>query len=168
MPQTLMAMKKICLVVMLAGLLSSCGFHLRGVSTLPDGARSLYLSAPAALRDELSVHLSDGGATFVDAADTAEVTLRIVKEDFDRRTLSVDPDTGKEREFELTYAVTFEARRQDGSALLKRQTVTLLRDYIFDSDQVLGKSREQNTLRSEMRRDAAQQILTRLNSALQT
>ena len=164
---TELSMKRICLVVVLTGLFSACGFHPRGVATLPDGARALYLEAPTVLHDELSVYLADGGAVFVASADVADVVLKIIGENFDHRTLSVDPDTGKEREFELTYAVTFLARKLDGSLLLKRQKVTLLRDYVFDADQVLGKSREQNTLRAEMRRDAAQQILTRLNSALQ-
>ena len=50
--------------------------------------------------------------------------------------------------------------------LVNRQTVSLVRDYVFDTDQVIGKSREQNVLRKEMRRDAAQRILTRLSAAL--
>ena len=161
-------MKRILLVAMLAGLVGACGFHPRGSTSLPADARALYLEAPAALRYELSIYLADGGAEFVETTDAADLVLKIIREGFDRRTLSVNPDTGKEREFELTYTVTFLARRLDGSVLLKRQKVTLLRDYVFDADQVLGKSREQNTLRTEMRRDAAQQILTRLNIALQS
>ena len=71
-----------------------------------------------------------------------------------------------EREFELSYSVSFELRKTDGTVLVEHQTVSLVRDYLFDADQVIGKSREQNVLKKEMRRDAAQRILTRLSAAL--
>jgi len=160
-------MKHLLIAIVLTALVSGCGFHPRGVSTLPDDVRVLYLEAPSSLHDELSVHLLDAGATLVENRADAELVLTIPNEHFDSRTLSVDPDTGKEREFELAYEVAFHARRAGGGVVLKLQTLTLLRDYVFDEDRVIGKSRERGTLQEEMRRDAAQQILTRLNHALE-
>ena len=159
-------MNKLFVLVLITGLLSACGFHPRGVASIPEGSRTMFLQAPTALRDELGVYLVDGGANIVDSREGAEFVLEVKREDFDSRTLSVDPDTGKEREFELTYTVTFLARAGDGSVLMKQQTITLLRDYVLDADRLIGKSREKRTLQEEMRRDAAQQILARINSTL--
>jgi len=50
--------------------------------------------------------------------------------------------------------------------VLGSQSVSLLRDYVFDPDAVIGKSREEGVLREEMRRDAAQQILRRIRAAI--
>lgn len=147
---------------------SGCGFHLRGSPPFPDDARSVYLKTPNDLLfDELAVYLQDSGATVISNEEGADAVLNLSKENFTKRTLSVDPDTGKEREFELSYSVSFELRKTDGTVLVEHQTVSLVRDYVFDADQVIGKSREQNVLKKEMRRDAAQRILTRLSAALQ-
>ena len=147
--------------------LSACGFQLRGSPPFPDDARSVYLKTTNDLLfDELSVYLSGSGATIIRAEEHADAVLDLSKEKFTRRTLSVDPDTGKEREFELSYSISFELRKTDGTVLVEHQTVSLVRDYLFDADQVIGKSREQGVLKKEMRRDAAQRILTRLSAAL--
>lgn len=147
--------------------LNACGFHLRGSPPFPDDARSVYLKTTNDLLfDELAVYLRDSGATIISGEEGADAVLDLSQERFTKRTLSVDPDTGKEREFELSYSVSFELRKTDGTVLVEHQTVSLVRDYLFDADQVIGKSREQNALKNEMRRDAAQRILTRLSAAL--
>ena len=147
--------------------LRACGFHLRGSPPIRDDARLVYLQTPnALLSDELAVYLRDSGTSVIETQEGADAILYIGKEHFTRRTLSVDPDTGKEREFELSYSVSFEFRKADGTVLVNNQTVSLVRDYLFDADRVIGKSREQEVLEREMRRAAVQQILTRLGTAL--
>ena len=74
--------------------------------------------------------------------------------------------TGKEREFELVYQVAFEVTGASGEELLAKQTVTLLRDYVFDPNAVLGKNREESVLHAEMRRDAAARIVRRISASL--
>ena len=162
-----MTRARLTLVFIVSLALGGCGFHLRGAPPFPDDARSVFLrTANDLLFDELAVYLRDSGATVIDIKDGADAVLDLTNEKFTKRTLSVDPDTGKEREFELSYSVSFELRKADGTVLVRQQTVNLVRDYLFDADQVIGKSREQDVLRKEMRRDAAQQILTRLSAAL--
>lgn len=158
--------KNILIALGASVLLASCGFQLRGSSNLPEGT-SIFLQAPEAIGDELEVYLRDGGAAITARRDEADAVLSVSDEEFHRRVLSVDPDTGKEREFELSYTLSFFVRASDGSMLVERQALKLLRDYVFDADQVIGKSREQGVLRQEMRRDAAQQILARINAVLE-
>ncbi len=159
-------LKNILLGLAASVLLASCGFQLRGAPNLPEGT-TIFVRAPSAIARELEIYLRDGGATITAQRDEADAVLDVSGEDFYKRVLSVDPDTGKEREFELSYTVSFYLRESDGSMLVERQTLKLLRDYVFDADQVIGKSREQGVLRKEMRRDAAQQILSRINAALE-
>lgn len=160
--------RKLLLVLLFVSLgLTGCGFHLRGSPPFPEDARALYLkTSNNQLFDELAVYLRDSGATVMQTKDGADAVLNLGNESFNTRTLSVDPDTGKEREFELSYSVSFELRKSDGTILVEHQTVNLVRDYVFDNDQVIGKSREKGVLEIEMRRDAAQRILTRLAAAL--
>lgn len=152
--------------VMVSLLLSAgCGFHLRGVD-LPEHVGAIYVQAPSALANELVLHLESGGASIASTREDADTILIVDSEDFDRRVLSVRAGSGKVGEYELVYTAVFRAVRNDGLVLLNRQSVNMLRDYVFDADAVIGKSREQGVLRSEMRRDAAQQIVRRLQTAL--
>ncbi len=160
-------MRKALVLLVMGALLSGCGFHLRGAATLPPDARAIFIrSSSAALADEIELYLRDGGARLSRRAGDAQAILDVGQESFEQRTLSVDPKTGKEREFELTYSVEFGFKRADGTVLVKRQLVTLHRDFVFDPGQVIGKSREKSVLEAEMRRDAAQRILARLNAGL--
>ena len=55
-------------------------------------------------------------------------------------------------------------RSVEGEVLIRRQSIELQRDYLFDVDQVIGKSQEEGLLQAEMRRDAIQQILRQIES----
>ena len=146
---------------------SGCGFKLRGALELPPGQNTLYVNAPSDVYLEIGNFLEGSQAKVVGSPDGASVILNVTSATYDRRVLTVDPDTGKEREFELSLNVRFNALDGDGKTLVDAQSVTLLRDYVFDSDAVIGASREEVVLRREMLRDAVQQLLLRLRSAIE-
>lgn len=150
-----------------SALLGGCGFELRGSQLLGEQPRQIFVSAPTVLRNEIAVYLEGSDSRILRSAEGADVILTVGQETYDRRVLTVDPNTGKEREFELSYSIPLSARDGTGAVILPQQTLTLLRDYVFDSDQLIGASREESVLRGEMRRDAAQQVLFKLRSALQ-
>ncbi|MCP5149673.1 MAG: hypothetical protein H6983_19265 [Ectothiorhodospiraceae bacterium] len=152
-------------VLALAVVLGGCGFQLRGQAGLPEDVRSVYLEGVPAIADELEIFLESAGASREKGQAGSDLAIFLRNERYHRRVLSVDPNSGKEREFELVYLVEFDARRGDGTVLVEPQEVSILRDYVFDPDAVIGKSREEEVLREEMRRDAAQQILRRLGGA---
>ena len=153
----------LALAIVAAG---GCGYQLRGAVSLPPGLDAIRIAAPTDLRNALVQLLDSGGVRVQPAGGSAGVLLRIGDERFDRRVLSVDPVTGKESEFELVYQVVFGVTGAEGEELVPKQTVSLIRDYVFDADAVLGKSREQSVLHAEMRRDAAAQIVRRIESSL--
>ena len=157
--------KRTVIVLTFAALISGCGFQLRGADVLPPDLSDLYISAPIQILSEVEFFLEGSDTRLVDARSDASVVLTIANERYDRRLLSVDPSTGKEREFELSYAVDVNAASKDGTSLLAQQTVVLVRDFVFDRDALLGASREETVLREEMRRDAVIQIMNRLRAA---
>jgi len=153
-------------IALLAALLAGCGFALRGAPDLPADVRSVAIDARSGLlADEVEVYLREAGAALVASREQADAVLDLGREHFEERVVSVDSETGKEREFELAYTVNCSLRDRDGKTLVGPQTVSLLRDYVFDPERVIGASREQSVLREEMRRDAAQEILRRIDAA---
>jgi LPS-assembly lipoprotein len=141
----------------------ACGFQLRGDVELPPGVSVVQVQAPnQTLTDEITVFLEAAGARAISGPEGADASLLLSGESFERRVLAVDPNTGKAREYELSYRVSYRMSRADGGVLLAPDTVNLLRDYVFDADAVIGASREEVVLRQEMRRDAVRQILRKL------
>ncbi len=143
-----------------------CGYQLRGTASLPPELGAVHVTGPRDVRAAV-VRLLDGAGVPVEPArGPAGIVLRLEDERLDRRVLSVDPDTGKESEFEIAYHVTFRVTGPEGEELVPAQTVSLLRDYVFDTRAVLGKIREQEEAHAEMRRDAAARIVTRIAASL--
>ena len=151
------------LVVLTAG---GCGYQLRGAVSLPSDLDGIHVTGPSEIGAALTLVLDSGGVQVAPDRASAKAVLRLNGEMFDRRVLSVDANTGKEREFELAYQIAFDLTRSDGEELMPRQTVSLVRDYVFDPNEVLGKSREQAVLHAEMRRDAATQVVRRIAASL--
>lgn len=153
-------------LAVLALLVGACGFHPRGAVELPPDVSKVYVQAPSALlREPIAMYLEAGGARRVKNRAEADVAVLVTGEKRERRLLAVDPRTGKAREYELSYALTYQLARKDGSAILPPQTVSLVRDYTFDPMAVIAMGEEEALIYAEMRRDAVQQVLRRLRFA---
>ena len=150
-------------VLALAASLAGCGFHLRGQEEQGIAARALPVTFVQGGNPQtgLTDELRRSGSHIVQDRQQAKLVLTIFADGFERRLLSVGA-TGKAREFELYYNVNFDVHDQAGKALLPKTDISLVRDYRFDETQVLGKDAEEAVLRQDLVRDAAQQILRRL------
>jgi LPS-assembly lipoprotein len=147
--------------------LGGCGFHLRGSVILPADVNTLHLQVPnAELAEEIKLLLGGDEVSIVPTAENADLTLIVAPERLDRRLVAVDPQTGKAREFELTYTTSFQVLGKQGKIGVPPQTVNLSRELVFDPEAVIGTSREEEVIYSEMRRDAARQIMARIQAAL--
>lgn len=153
------------IVLLLVGLLAGCGFELRGANVLPPDLKNLYLVAGTDLAIDIENFLETSDTRIVNSREQADVILTVVNPRYDRRVLSVDPNTGKEREYEIVYTVDVSAVGKLGQTFIPAQPVSLVRDFIYDPEAIIGTSREEAVLQVEMRRDAVQQILYRLRAA---
>jgi LPS-assembly lipoprotein len=149
--------------------LVSCGFHLRGTGKVEMPAalsvmqvrvegnllenHPLLVAVKNALRTQTDVQIQESG----DAP-----RLLLYGELSDSRVLSVT-SAGNVDEYLLKYEVSFRLADVDNKLLSEPQTVKVQRDHQFDRLNVLAKEREEQELRREMQRDAAQQILRRLS-----
>ena len=155
-------------VIGLGTVVAACGFHPRGAVRLPEGLQSVQVKAQnRAVADPLELYLEAGGARIARGDAKADWTVTLGDEARSRRLVAVDPKTGKGREFELAYALTYQASRPDGSAILPPQTVRLVRQYTFDPTEVIAKGEEEDLIYDEMRQDAIQHILRRLRFAVE-
>jgi len=156
-------------IVLLVVVVAGCGFHLRGAVSVPPVMQRTLITGTdnSPLYYELESALTAAGARVVEGAESATATLVIERERYGRRVLSVD-SLGRASEYELSLHIVFSLRGQDGRVIADKEALSVLRDYSFDPDNVLGSSGQEMTLQTEMRRYAARQILRRLQSLART
>jgi LPS-assembly lipoprotein len=155
----------LCLALLLL-LPAGCGWQLRGGFELPPALETIRVTGgDRQLRNAVVLGLRGSGAEVVDEADArAAATLRLLSGASEQRTLSTDGQ-GRALEYELIEGVTWEVADAEGETLIPRQTIQRSREFLFDPDNVLGKSSEIGRLRESMRRDLALAILRRLEAA---
>ncbi len=163
-----MRLGQISIVVVLAmvsGLAGCADWYLRGMRPNNSAIKSAYLSATAAenLRRAVVTELSYGGVKLATKTD-AQVILELINESFDRRVLSVDPDTGKVREVEVALQVDFSVRAKDGTLLSPLERLNWVQDFVFDENSLLGTIEQESTIKRELSQDAAATILRRLEA----
>ena len=100
-----------------------------------------------------------------EAAHSSIAVLRIFKEKQSKRVLSVDAN-GRVREFELHYKISMELSGGDGF-FVPEQKLELTRDFLFDPEDVLGKSDEEAGLLRDMQHDMVRLIMLRLQAVAQ-
>jgi LPS-assembly lipoprotein len=146
-------------------LVAACGFQLRGVATLP--FESIYVQAQpkSLLAQQIKRAVRTGSSTRVsEKPDDAEVTLQIVNELQERRILSLTGG-GRVAEYELSYRVVFRLTDAQKREHIPSSEILLRRDYSYRDDAALSKEAEEALLYRNMRDDAVQQLVRRLQGA---
>ena len=109
-----------------------------------------------ALREQLQA----AGVDIVDSAAASTATLSITFDETDQRVLSVSA-RNVPTEYEVFYTVQYSI--DDGVRnLLEPQTLTVTRDYTYDSRLVLGKAREEELLREAIVEDLVRIVLKQI------
>ncbi len=146
-------------------LLASCGFQLQGPPTMPEGMQRTYIHTPdrhSAFYRALRRDLLAAGIELVDREADATAVLTVYLDDTDQRVLSVSA-RNVPTEYEVYYTVEYGVTSGD-ETLLAVQDLTLTSDYTYDSTLVLGKAREEETLRDALARDLVRIILKQIST----
>lgn len=155
------------IVLMLSLLLAACGFHLRGQEAFVLPFKTLYVQSPndyTPFINALKIAIETNDVKIADTPDQAELTLQIVSETQDRQILSLS-GAGRVLQYRLQYRISLRAYDKQQQEWLAPQEVTLHRDFSYDDSQVLAKEQEEALLYKDMRIDAVQAVLRRLNHA---
>jgi LPS-assembly lipoprotein len=152
-------------VLVLALVLSGCGFHLQGREPLPAVVKSPYVQTTDR-QSEFALSLQramiSSGARPVSEKDRASLVVNILKDDVVRRTLSVSAQNQPD-EYELTYTVRFSVTAGDRE-LLAPTDISNVRSFAFSEQLLLAKNHEEIILRQDMAHDLADMVMRRLAS----
>jgi len=157
--------KPAALALAFALLLGGCGFQLRGTADLP--FKTIYM--PPATQPGVALDLrrniqAGTRTTVVDDPKLAEAVLEFTQESREKVILSIAA-TGRVREFELQYRVSFRVHDNKGGEFLPSNTVLLKRAVTFNDTDILAKEKEDQQIYRSMEFDMVQQIMRRLEAA---
>ena len=155
-------LKNTLALVLMCFVLSSCGFHLKKASSLPDNLKTLTLKGDdekSSLFLNLKKELKASNVELTPSAkNVAQLYLR--KESIERQTLSLFQN-GQVAEYELAYGVSYVVKRPGEKAIEKR--FELYRNYQDDPDHALAKAKELELLISEIRKQDSSRIVRELS-----
>ncbi|WP_024890864.1 LPS assembly lipoprotein LptE [Luteimonas huabeiensis] len=155
------------LVLLSTLLLGACGFHLRNALALPPDLGPVRVVAAdpySPLVDPVAMALARAGGEVVPATTADAATLELMSERWASTPIAID-EVGRAQEYSLRYAVVFRLRRADGSDLVPQQAIELSRDFVQESDGLVGTDSERELLAREMRREMVASILRRIDGA---
>ena len=157
-------------VVLACAVLASCGFQLRGSAAYP--FTSVHVQAPtraslggptAPVVPDVIDGLVRSGITVKPTIEAADFSIRFLQVSFDKRVLSLS-GSGRAREFELEYKILYEFVDVRQRVWGEPGEITIRRDFSYSESQALAKEAEERQLIRDMQRDAAGQILRRLQA----
>jgi len=153
-------MKRNLLVIGLAGLLSACGFQLRGTGDAQFALKELDVSARDAYGETVQQVRQELENNDVRVYAGAPYKLVISRETEDRRGASFSGGS-RTVEYELTMALEYEIRGAK-NLLLTSNKVEVQNYYQQDDNNLAGSDQEASQLRGELRREMIQQLTLNL------
>ena len=157
----LQALKNGLALALVCLLLTSCGFHLKKASNLPDDLKVITLvgdDEKSALFELVEKELIASKVELNQVGKHPE--LKIHRDRLERQILSLF-DNGQVAEYELAYSVSYTLKRPGKKAI--NQSFELYRNYQDDPDNALAKAIELDLLLSEIRKQASRRIVRELS-----
>ncbi len=146
--------------------LAACGFQLRG--SRPDAKldfNSVHLEATHGSpieRDLRSSILAQGHTVLATDRKSADVTLRILQENQEKKVLTINAQ-GQVREYSLLYRLRFDVLDKDNAILLEPTELALQTFMSYSESQALAKETEERLIYNDLRADAVSQVMRRLS-----
>ena len=158
---------KLFFLLLIATMLSACGFHPRNSYSLPVELKSVYLEGGSpALREEMRQQLRNSKSELSETLATSSMVIKLFNENFQRRGVSLS-ERGKTNEYELIYRMEYEIATPKDAILSTRQPLEVRKDYYNDQQAVLARDNEETTLRSEMAKQIVRTLLNQARFALE-
>jgi len=152
-------LSRLALPILVVGILTACGFQLRGTADLPFDTISVPAETPLAI--DLRRNINSGTkAKVVPESENPQAILTLQSEGRERLILSLNAQ-GQVTEYELRYRVVFRVSSLKGTDYIPSSQIVLRRPITFN-DQVLAKEQEAELIYREMRQDMVQLIMRRL------
>ena len=157
--------QKIGIIVFCLLALTSCGFKLRGETSLPFRFISIEGSERSNLLARLKRELGNvNNLTLVSDPKDAEVRIILLSENQPSRTVIGYDSKGAENAFRLARGARFRFTNTTGRDLANIGEFVQRREINISSDTALAKESEEGMLYADMEKDLVYQVISRIKT----
>lgn len=152
-------------LLLLALLLSACGFHLRGIIDLPEWLNNVSIISKDGNKDlasKLKAQLEGYKIEVNPEPDHAKYWLIINRSTIQQQIVSIGASTNP-RQYQLIMTTEFMLQTPKGQIIKAPGQVIVTRQLTVNNDRILGSNQEQDVLTGEMHQDTVIQILNRIS-----
>ena len=139
----------------------SCGFHLRGLSSIPFESVYIQASDPLVVLDIKRRIQASSKTIVLDSQNDSQAILHILNAKKRKIILSVS-GSGRVREFQLRYSISFKVTDKNGREIVPISNIEVNRVLPFSDSAFLASQKEEEMLVKEMKKNAILKMMDRL------
>jgi LPS-assembly lipoprotein len=151
--------KKLIALLMLL-IISSCGFHMRGMTEISYKTISLEGKELSFIKDLKKV-LNRNKVAIVSSTENPELRIELLSEESEKRILSLSGQ-GLVREFEIFYRVRYRVKTIDSEIWSQENIIETRKDFTYSDSNLIGKEEEERQLNEAMRNEAITNLFNQI------
>jgi LPS-assembly lipoprotein len=151
--------KKLIALLMLL-IISSCGFHMRGMTEISFKTISLEGKELSFIK-VLKKVLNRNKVAIVSSTENPELRIELLSEESEKRILSLSGQ-GLVREFEIFYRVRYRVKTIDSEIWSQENIIETRKDFTYSDSNLIGKEEEERQLTEAMRNEAITNLFNQI------
>ena len=151
--------KKLIALLMLL-IISSCGFHMRGMTEISYKTISLE-GKKLSFTKNLKKVLNSNKVAIVSSTENPELRVELLSEESEKRILSLSGQ-GLVREFEIFYRVRYRVKTIDSEIWSQENIIETRKDFTYSDSNLIGKEEEERQLNEAMRNEAITNLFNQI------
>jgi len=151
--------KKLIALLMLL-IISSCGFHMRGMTEISFKTISLE-GKELSFTKNLKKVLNSNKVAIVSSTENPELRVELLSEESEKRILSLSGQ-GLVREFEIFYRVRYRVKTIDSEIWSQEKIIETRKDFTYSDSNLIGKEEEERQLNEAMRNEAITNLFNQI------
>ena len=152
--------QKKLIAILLLIVITSCGFHLRGMTEISYKTISLE-GKELSLTKNLKKILNTNKVAIVSSTENPELRVEFLSEESEKRILSLSGQ-GLVREFEIFYRVRYRIKTSDSEIWSQENIIETRKDFTYSDSNLIGKEEEERQLNEAMRIEAITSIFNQI------
>ena len=141
-------------------LISSCGFHMRGITKISISSINLE-GKKLSIDNDLRKVLKSNKVEI--KTEDAEFKIEFLNEQFEKKILTLN-SRGLVSEYELFYRVYYRIKNSSSDKWSDENIIEIRRDYAFNDSNSLGKEEEEKQIKKTMYEEAIQNLFRQIES----
>jgi len=152
--------QKKLIAILLLIVITSCGFHLRGMTEISYKTISLE-GKELSLTKNLKRILNTNKVAIVSSTENPELRVEFLSEESEKRILSLSGQ-GLVREFEIFYRVRYRIKASDSEIWSQENIIETRKDFTYSDSNLIGKEEEERQLNEAMRIEAITSLFNQI------